>query len=350
MGGDDAPKPSIEGALMAAAADGIAVALFGRSEILEPLLAEMAPADTPAGELVANGLITVVEAPDVIEMNEDAARAARNKKSSSLMRAIAAVREQNASVIVSAGNTGAAAAGALLKLRRLKGVARPAIATPLPVPDRSPVLLLDAGAMADCQPSWLHQFARMGSAYFHLRFKTKAPQVGLMSIGEEPEKGSTLVKATHKLLANDSQLNFIGNVEGRDVLDGVADVIVTDGFTGNVVLKTLEGAADFFTKLIMKRLSADKEVGPAALSLLAPLAEQLHPQQVGGAMLLGVRGVCIISHGSSTALAICNAVRNGHAMAAAGLLDELAASVRGLDSDEPDPATADPATADSAAT
>ncbi len=353
MGGDDAPKPAVEGALQAAA-DGIPVALFGRTEVLEPLLATATKNCPLPPERIAE-LISIHEAPDVIEMSEDPARAARSKKSSSLMRAIAAVRNKEASSIVSAGNTGAAAAGALLGLRRLRGVARPAIATPLPVPGRLPVVLLDSGAMADCQPSWLHQFARMGSTFFKLRFyagessaaaqpDAAAPKVGLMSIGEEPEKGNLLVKATHKLLADDDQLNFIGNIEGRDVLNGVADVVVTDGFTGNVVLKTLEGAAEFFAGLIMNRLNTEKEVGDAALRLLAPLVQEIAPEQVGGAMLLGVRGVCIISHGSSNAVAICNAVRAGHAMAAAGLQDELAASVQGVTAGTAEQAAEEPAT------
>ncbi len=328
MGGDYAPKIAVEGALLAAN-EGIHVAMYGRSEVLEPMLIDLAnEADTTTK---ARDLIDIIEAPDVIEMTDDPARAARNKKASSLMRAIAAVREKTASAIISAGNTGAVAAGALLALRRLRGVARPAIATTLPVPDRLPVVLLDSGAMADCQPAWLHQFARMGSTFFNLRYGTKAPQVGLMSIGEEPAKGSSLVKATHKLLANDKKLNFIGNIEGHDVLDGAADVVVTDGFTGNVTLKVLEGSAGFFTKLIMNRLGKNTEIGPTALELLAPLAQELSPEQVGGAMLLGVRGVCIISHGSSSPLAICNAAKSGHSMAEAGLLDELANSVQGID-------------------
>ncbi|HCB34136.1 MAG TPA: phosphate acyltransferase PlsX [Acidimicrobiaceae bacterium] len=276
------------------------------------------------------GPIPIVEATETIAMSEDPARAARTKKDSSLVRAVDAVRDGEACAMMSAGNTGAAAAAALLRLRRLRGVARPAIATALPVPGRHPVVLLDAGAMADCQPDWLHQFARMGAAYCRVRYGIDAPAVGLMSIGEEPGKGNALVKAAHGLLAADGRLGFAGNLEGRDVLQGDADVVVTDGFTGNVVLKTLEGAIAVFTRLVVERLSADADVGPAALDLLAPLVEELHPDAVGGAMLLGVRGVCIISHGSSSPRAIANAVRAGHEMAAAGLLDALAESVEDL--------------------
>ncbi len=311
MGSDDAPTAELA-ATRAATDAGLAVTLFG--------LADLAASATDAGA-------SFVEANQVIEMADDPAKAVRTKRDSTLVLAVEAVRDKQAAAMVSAGNTGAVAAAALLRLRRLRGVARPAIATPLPLPKRSPVLLLDSGAMADCQPSWLHQFARMGSTLCRVRYGTPEPAVGLMSIGEEPEKGNALTKATHKLLAADDRLNFVGNIEGRDVLGGATDVVVTDGFTGNVLLKALEGAASFFTKLVAGRLAADEKVGPGALEVLAPLADDLNPDHVGGAMLLGVRGVCIISHGSSSAHALTSAITAGHTLAAADLLDELAESV-----------------------
>lgn len=314
MGSDDAPTAELAAARAATDAN-IAVTVFG--------LADMAQgaSDAAAG---------FVEATQVIEMAQEPSRAVRTKRDSTLVKAVEAVRDGEAAAMVSAGNTGAVAAAALLRLRRLRGVARPAIATPLPVPKRPPVLLLDSGAMADCQPPWLHQFARMGSTLCRVRYGTPEPAVGLMSIGEEPEKGNALTKATHKLLATDERLNFAGNIEGRDVLSGDVDVVVTDGFTGNVLLKALEGAASFFTKLVASRLAADADVGPGALEVLAPLADDLNPDHVGGAMLLGVRGVCIISHGSSSAHALTSAITAGHTLATADLLDELANSVEDI--------------------
>jgi len=231
--------------------------------------------------------------------------------------------------MVSAGNTGAVAAAALLRMKRLKGVNRPAIATTLPVPGRAPKILLDSGAMADCQPDWLHQFARMGSAFAHVRYEVDSPRIGLVSIGEEPEKGNQLVKETHQLLADDSTINFIGNVEGRDVLGGDVDVLVADGFTGNVILKTLEGTLQFLVSQIISALSADDaaEIGPQALGHLAPIAAELNPDAVGGAMLLGVNGVAIISHGSAGSTAILNACKVAQDMVERDLVGELAAAV-----------------------
>lgn len=314
MGSDDAPAAELAAAQRSIDAN-IAVTLFG--------LADLAASASDVG---AN----FVEATQVIEMADEPAKAIRTKRDSTLVKAVEAVRDGEAAAMVSAGNTGAVAAAALLRLRRLSGVARPAVATPLPLPKRAPVLLLDSGAMADCQPPWLHQFARMGSTLYRVRYGTPEPRVGLMSIGEEPEKGNALTKATHTLLADDERLNFVGNIEGRDVLVGETDVVVTDGFTGNVLLKALEGAASFFTKLVANRLAADADVGPGALEVLAPLADDLNPDHVGGAMLLGVRGVCIISHGSSSAHALSSAIAAAHTLAEADLLDELASSVEDI--------------------
>ena len=226
MGGDDAPIAVVEGALEAVR-EGLDVVLVGRRDAIAAVGGESLP---------------MIEAADVIEMSEEPSRAVRTKKDSSISRAVNAVRDGEASAMVSAGNTGAVAAAALLRLRRLPGVARPAIATAFPVPGgRTARVLLDSGAMADCSAQWLHQFARLGSAYSRIRFGVAAPRVGLLSIGEEPEKGNMLVKETHQLLAADDEIDFYGNVEGGDLLDGPVDVVVTDGFTGNVLLKSLEG-------------------------------------------------------------------------------------------------------------
>ena len=319
MGGDNAPHDIVTGAL-AALADGIPIELVGRLDALAAMSAEI-------GDVI--GDVVVHPASEVIGMADEPGRAVRTMKDSSIVRAAERVRDGHASAMVSAGNTGAVAAAALLRIKRLRGVNRPAIATTLPVPGRTPKILLDSGAMADCQPEWLQQYARMGSAFAGIRYDVASPTVGLMSIGEEPEKGNQLVKETHKLLAADVSLNFIGNVEGRDVLGGDVDVIVTDGFTGNVVLKTLEGSIGFLVAQIVGLLTtpAAGDAGSAALGLLAPLAAQMHPDAVGGAMLLGVNGVCIISHGSSSPTAIANAVRLARDMVERDLVAGLAAAV-----------------------
>ena len=310
MGGDHAPGAVVEGALDAVR-EGLDVVLVGRRDAV-----------VEAG----GASLDIIEASEVIEMSEEPSRAVRTKKDSSIARAVNAVRDGEASAVVSAGNTGAVAAAALLRLRRLPGVARPAIATAFVVPGGGTArVLLDSGAMADCNAQWLHQFARLGSAYSRIRFGVTAPSIGLLSIGEEPEKGNLLVKETHKLLAADSEIDFFGNIEGRDVLDGPVDVVVTDGFTGNVLLKSLEGTASFFVRLILERLSEAGPAGAEALRLLAPLADEMSPDSVGGAMLLGVRGVCVIAHGSSSPRAVTNAIRVAHRMVEADLLGELAA-------------------------
>ena len=311
MGGDNAPSVIVEG-VREALSSGIPVELVG----------------DPARISNYDG-ITLHAALEVIEMDDEPGRAVRTKKDSSIVRAAEWVRDGHASAMVSAGNTGAVAAAALLRMKRLKGVNRPAIATTLPVPGRAPKILLDSGAMADCQADWLHQFARMGSAFAQVRYEVTSPRIGLVSIGEEPEKGNQLVKEAHHLLADDSTINFIGNVEGRDVLDGDVDVLVADGFTGNVILKTLEGTVQFLVNQIISALSTDDaaEVGTQALGHLAPIAAELNPDAVGGAMLLGVNGVAIISHGSAGPTAIVNACKVAQDMVARDLVGELAAAI-----------------------
>ena len=311
MGGDNAPSAIIEG-VRAAIDLGIPVELVGDPAKIENV----------------DG-ITVHAALEVIGMADEPGRAVRTMKDSSIVRAAERVRDGHAGAMVSAGNTGAVAAAALLRMKRLKGVNRPAIATTLPVPGRAPKILLDSGAMADCQPEWLHQFAQMGSAFAQVRYEVKEPRVGLVSIGEEREKGNQLVKATHQLLADDSSLNFIGNVEGNDVLSGDVDVVVADGFTGNVILKTIEGTIKFLVDQIVTALTAEEAVavGAQALNHLAPIAAELNPDAVGGSMLLGVNGVAIISHGSAGPTAVTNACQVAKDMVERDLLGELSAAV-----------------------
>jgi phosphate acyltransferase len=320
MGGDRAPEEIVRGAREAAEDLGIPVLLVGDPDRM---------GDT--------GGLPVRPAKEVIAMDEDPAQSVRRKKDSSLVRAAEAVRDGQASAMVSAGNTGAAMASALFRMGRLPGVARPAIATPIPVPGATPTVLLDAGANAECTATWLVQFAQMGSAFSRERYQLDSPRVGLLSIGEEETKGNSLVKETHALLAAGAAgpaVRFIGNVEGRDVMSDAVDVVVTDGFTGNVTLKALEGGLRFMVNAVLAALTGSPEVEQAAaiiLPALAPLAAELDPDTYGGAMLLGVDGVCIISHGSSGARAIVNAVRAARDAVEHGLVGQVRDSVLSIE-------------------
>jgi glycerol-3-phosphate acyltransferase PlsX len=316
MGGDRAPGEIVEGARRAAAL-GVPVTLVGRR-----------------GELGDVGDLEVVDASEVIAMGDDPASSVRRKKDSSLVRAAELVRDGKASAMVGAGNTGATMASALLRMGRIKGVSRPAIATPIPVPGGAPMVLLDAGANAECQPEWLVQFAQMGAVFARARYGIEAPRVALLSIGEEPGKGNTLVKATHELLADGGWASegarFVGNVEGRDLMAGAADVVVTDGFTGNVVLKTLEGGLATLVDMFRAAFASTEAARRASAELvpvLDPLYESLEPEGTGGAMLLGVNGVCIISHGSSSARAVANAIEVARDMVEADVVGHLHAAI-----------------------
>ena len=321
MGGDHSPDAIVAGAL-AAAADGTPIVLVG-------------PADL--GDRVDIGDLPLIVASEVIEMDEDGGKAVRRKKDSTLVRAAEAVRDGEASAMISAGNTGATMASALLRMGRIKGVKRPAIATIIPVPGEAPTVLLDAGANAEVQAELMVQFAQMGSIFSRHRFGVESPKVGLLSIGEEPGKGDTLRKESYPLLVDagaNGALNFIGNVEGRDVMSDTADVIVTDGFTGNVVLKTLEGGLKAIVNALLEAFNSDESFKPHADALmpaLLPLYEMLDPETYGGAMLLGVDGVCIISHGSSSERAIVNAITVAREMVEADVVGEITAAIRPAD-------------------
>lgn len=310
MGGDRAPTDILAG-VHAAAALGIPVVLVG-----------------PEG-LDGCGDIELIAASEVIAMDEDAAQGVRRKKDSTLVRAAEAVRDGKASAMVSAGNTGATMASALFRMGRISGVTRPAIATPIPVPGDRPNLLLDAGANAEVQTEWLVQFARMGSIYARHRFGIASPKVGLLSIGEEPGKGDSLRKEAYELLAVAPGIEFVGNVEGRDLMRKTADVIVTDGFTGNVALKSLEGALKTLLNSLLEAFASSPEYKAAADALLPailPLHAQMSPDTYGGAVLLGVDGVCIISHGSSGETAMLNAIKLAEEMVQGGLVAEITAA------------------------
>lgn len=313
MGGDKAPSVVIEAAKRARDRFGVPLLLVGDTE-------RMGNTDG----------IPTLHAPEVIEMTDDGATAVRTKKLASMVVAAEAVRDGKASAMVSAGNTGGVLSSALLRMGRLSKVARPAIATPIPVPGSTPTVLLDAGANAECQPQWLVQFAQMGSVFSRVRFGVENPRVALLSIGEEASKGNSFVKETHKLLAAAPHINFIGNVEGRDFLRPVADVVVTDGFTGNVVLKTLEGGVGFTIDLFkdaFRSSFAGKMAGAVMKSRLMPTLKQLDPNSYGGAMFLGVNGICVKSHGSSSAEAIANGIGVAKDMVLRDVVSQLKAAV-----------------------
>lgn len=263
-------------------------------------------------------------------MHEEGARAVRRKKDASVVVAAEAVRDGRASAFFSAGNTGAAVAAALLRVGRIRGVARPGIATPLPVPGSTPTVLLDAGANPECQPQWLVQFAQMGAAYAEARFSIREPRVALLANGEETTKGTPTVRAAHDLLAAGAGVNFIGNIEGSELLSDAVDVVVTDGFTGNAVLKGLEGATAFVADAMLQVVRSTPAVQQASEAVLPPLlklVEALDPETYGGAMLLGVNGLCLIGHGSSSARAVVNAMLVAREMLEADLVATIAASI-----------------------
>jgi glycerol-3-phosphate acyltransferase PlsX len=314
MGGDFAPKEIIAGARRAVDELGLSVTLVGVPELM----------GDPLG-------LDVVACTEVIAMDDDPGASVRKKKDSSLVRAAELVRDGKASAMVSAGNTGATMASALLRMGRLPGVHRPCIVTPIPNPSRTPVVLVDAGANAECTPEMLVQFAQMASTYVSSRYGVAAPKIGLLSIGEEATKGNPLVKETHQLLAEMTTLNFVGNVEGRDFIPSPVDVIVTDGFTGNVALKTLEGALKFVFSAVLEAIGTNeqtKAAGDVLFEHLWPVASQLTPESQGGAMLLGVQGICIISHGSSNAMAIMNALRVADEVDKGEVVSKLASTIR----------------------
>ncbi|HJQ74693.1 MAG TPA: phosphate acyltransferase PlsX [Gaiellaceae bacterium] len=290
MGGDRGAAAVIEGALLARA-DGIEPVVYGSAHL-----------DTRG--------LAHVRTTQVVGMDEKPADAFRTKAESSLVRAVKAVADGEADAVVSPGNTGAMLAAGLVLLRRVPGVRRPAIAVPIPS-RRGPSILIDAGANADCRAEHLVQFATMGAVFAEEILGVARPTVRLLSIGEEPEKGNQLTLEAHELLAG-SDLDFRGNAEGRDVLEGAADVLVTDGFTGNVVLKAVEGTIRTLLDSLREEITASTP-GTVGGFLIRPAARRLRrrldPDTYGGAYLLGLRGLVVIAHGNSSATAIANAIR-----------------------------------------
>ena len=302
MGSDEYPVPDIAGAVLAAREWRDEILLVGREDLIRR---ELAQHDT-------SGLnLRVIHAPQVIEMEEEPAQAARSKQNSSMHVGMGLVRDGLAEAYVTAGNTGGVLAVATLyTLRRVQGVKRPGLATIIPLPDGR-FVTLDIGANVDCRADVLFQFAVMGSIYAQAALDIESPRVALLSNGEEPGKGNSLVKETYKLL-NQSNLNFVGNIEPKEAFAGQADVVVHDGFSGNVFIKTTEAVAKMLTDLIRDQIKATPITavgGLLAKPAFRRVARRIDPFEVGGAALLGVNGVVIIAHGRSNARAIKNAIR-----------------------------------------
>jgi glycerol-3-phosphate acyltransferase PlsX len=301
MGGDRGPAVVVPGAIEAARtrASGIQLVLVGREEELRPLVRGVDPA-----------LVEIVHASETIDMHESPAHAIRRKKDASITVALRLVREGRAQAMVSAGNTGAVVASALITIGRLHGVSRPAISTLWPNKRRGAVVL-DVGANHECTPKNLVQFAIMGSVYAEHHLGIARPRVGLLNIGEERSKGNELVRDAYALLEADRRVQFVGNVEGRDVFDGAADVVVCDGFVGNVILKFSESIYSFLSHLVRDEIRRGVLAKAGALLMMrafASIRSQLDYAEYGGAPLLGANGVVIISHGKSSQRAITNAI------------------------------------------
>lgn len=309
MGGDFAPGEIVIGAVQAARKFGCEIVLVGDEAAIHGVLKQ-----EEGWEKLG---ITVRHASEVIGMGEHPADAVRTKRDSSIVVATRLVKDGVCDAVLSAGSTGAAVTAAQLILKRIRGVGRPTIATPMPTP-KGVTLLLDSGANVDSKPEHLVQSGVMGSLYAEHVFGKKNPRVGLLNIGEEETKGNEQVKATYALLKNMDNINFIGNAEGRDVPKGNFDVVICDGFVGNVVLKFAEGLAKTILKLIKEAIKDGGIFAKLGALLLMPtlkkLGKRLDVTEYGGAPLLGINGCCIISHGSSNAKSICSAigVANGY--------------------------------------
>jgi phosphate acyltransferase len=303
MGGDHAPGEIVAGALRAKEELGVDILLVGDPQQIEAAL----PPKTNLGQ------VEIVPAEEAIAMDEEPINAVRRKRKASVNVAMDLVKQQKADAVFSAGHSGAAMASALLRLGRLPGIDRPAIGTVFPtIVAGKPVLVLDVGANVDCRPKFLEQFAVMGSAYSQYVLGTNEPKVGLLNIGEEESKGNDAAVRAHQLLRENSQINFIGNAEGRDVLSGRFDVIVCDGFVGNILLKFAEAVGEVILQILREELpqGLHGQIGSAFLKPnLKRVKQRMDHAEHGGALLLGVAGVCFIGHGSSQAPSIFNAIR-----------------------------------------
>ncbi len=323
MGGDYGPAVIVDGAVAGARAQGAKVLLVGNVAEIRTAL---------SGVDTAGVDVEVVEAADVITMDDHPAQAVRRKPQSSINVALRLIAKGRADAVVSAGNSGAVMAASLLVLGRVKGIDRPAIASYIPT-IKGKTLLLDLGAVTDPKPSNLVQFAEMGQVYVERILNVRNPTIGLLSNGEEPTKGNALVQQVHPLLAAENDLNFVGNVEGKDVVMGTVDIVVTDGFTGNVALKPAEGVATFLMELMREEITSTIPRKLAAYVLrpaFRSMRAKLDYAEIGGAPLLGVNGAVIIAHGRSSARAIESALLVGVRAAqfdlAGGIAERIATS------------------------
>ncbi len=304
MGGDHAPAEIVAGAIRAQQELGVEMLLVGDAQQIEACLAQHAAAPK----------MTIIPAEGVIEMSEDPVPALRRKPKASINVAMKLVKQGQADAVVSAGHSGAAMAAALLRLGRLPGIERPAIGAVFPtMVANQRVLVLDVGANVDCRPQFLEQFALMGTVYAQYLLGSEQPRVGLLNIGEEPNKGNELAIQTHELLQANPNIPFAGNCEGRDVLSGNFDVVVCDGFAGNILLKFAEAVGGILLQILKEELPRGKR-GKLGVTILKPnlgrVRSRVDHAEHGGALLLGVAGVCIIGHGSSDAETVCSAVRS----------------------------------------
>ena len=303
MGGDNAPDEIIKGVIEAADKVDAELVLVGIEKVIKEKLAEYDEKKN----------ITIKNATEVITMEEVPTKAIKAKKDSSMVVGLNMIKEKEADIFISAGSTGALLTGALLNVGRIKGISRPALATVLPSQEDK-FLLLDMGANANCKPEYLAQFAKMGAIYMEKTMGVKNPKVGLVNVGTEEEKGSDLAKGAHKLL-KESDLNFVGNIEGRDLMMGTVDVAVCDGFTGNVILKTLEGFGLAIFKILGEEIGKSLKNKVGALMMkpsLRALKHKMDYSEYGGALLLGIDGGVIKCHGSSKAKAITNAIKQAY--------------------------------------
>jgi len=326
MGGDNAPVPILEGCLQAIERLAVKIRFVGETDrVLE------AAAAAGLGEAlkaaIDKRLLELITSGPSVEMHEEAT-VVRRKRDASINVAMNLVKRGEAQAVYSAGNSGAVMASAIFRLGRLAGIDRPAIGALFPTKDPGqPVLVLDVGANMDCKPSYLHQFALLGDIYCRDVLQVSQPRIGLLNIGEEECKGNDLSVRTHELLIQESRLRFAGNCEGRDVLSGEFDVVVCDGFTGNVLLKFLESVGSVLLGVLRAELPRGRrgKVGSAFLrSNLKRIKKRLDHAEHGGALLLGVNGICVIGHGSSKALSVVSALRLAHSAASHGVMDHLA--------------------------
>jgi len=337
MGGDFAPSEIVKGAVWAAQDYNVPIELVGQVDKIQKVLDEIAKKGIKSnrgGYFVKNIKvdlskldIKLTQADEIIEMGEAVGTAIRKKKNSSIVLTVDAVAKGSSDAVVAAGSTGAAMAASLFGLGRIRGIERPAIAATLPTL-QDPVILIDAGANSESSAEMLLQFALMGSTFVEKVYNRPTPRVGILNIGEEEEKGNQLVKEAHKLLKeNTLGINFIGNIEGKELLYGNVDVVVCDGFVGNVALKTVEGCSMMLFKLIKEQFKSDilsMMVGLLAKPFLRRIYKKINYEEFGGALLLGVKGITVISHGRSSSYAIKNAVRVAKEAVESGVCDKIA--------------------------